>query len=189
MNSWSERSPSPGAWTSVLAIAGRQTRQNFRHVQTAIFMFVLPVAFGLLFGRLLHVAVASPPDRWVRVVMPGVSADMEGVARFLFYFGFLAMFVLTTALMNGAGILEERENRTLARLLVQGVPYGQVIAGHALGAALTSAIQTVVLLAIAYPMGGWPRSSVPATVAVALALALAAAGSAVGAAGVAGAGP
>ncbi|MDI3299704.1 MAG: ABC transporter permease, partial [Bacillota bacterium] len=127
-------------------------------------------------------------DRWVRVVMPGVSADAEGVGRFLFYFGFLAMFVLTTALMNAAAILEERENRTLARLLVQGVPYGQVIAGHALAVALTAALQTLILLAVAYPLGGWPPASVPATLAVSLALALAAAGLGVGAAGIAGTG-
>lgn len=108
---------------------------------------------------------------------PRPSADPGSFPLLRAIWGVYVMFVLATLLQSAAALHEERRLGTLQRMLVIGVPYGAVIAGHGLGLVLLGVLQGLVFFAVSGAAGVPWLAAGPAAVALpALAVVLAAAG-------------
>lgn len=60
--------------------------------------------------------------------------------------GIFAMFLMATGLQRSASVHGERSRGTLQRMLVLGVPYAVILAGHGLSLVLVGVVQAVIFL-------------------------------------------
>ncbi|PKQ19662.1 MAG: hypothetical protein CVT66_09100 [Actinobacteria bacterium HGW-Actinobacteria-6] len=82
--------------------------------------------------------------------------------------GFTVMFIMFVTFGGASGILEEREQGTLRRLLVTPNHKSQLVVGKILGIVITAVIQASILVGIGAVFFGVPWGSDPLAVAVLL---------------------
>ncbi|HEX6988040.1 MAG TPA: ABC transporter permease [Bacillota bacterium] len=82
-------------------------------------------------------AVVNEPPR------PSAGEDFE---RLRVTWGIFAMFIIGTGLQGAASFHGERSGGTLQRMLVLGVPYGVILAGHGLSLVLVGLVQAAIFL-------------------------------------------
>ena len=76
----------------------------------------------------------------------GDATHAEGFAQYSL--GFTVMFVLFIALGSAGGILEERENGTLQRLLVTPTTKRRILGGKIIGVLATASIEAAILIVL-----------------------------------------
>ncbi|HEY8394135.1 MAG TPA: ABC transporter permease [Thermaerobacter sp.] len=84
---------------------------------------------------------------------PRPAADPAKFPLLRTVWGVYVMFVLATLLQAGAALHEERRLGTLPRMLVLGVPYSAVIAGHGLALVLLGILQAAVFFLVSGAAG------------------------------------
>jgi len=108
---------------------------------------------------------------------PRPTADPDDFPLLRTVWGVYVMFVLATLLQTAANLHDERRLGTLPRMLVMGVPYGAVIAGHGLAMVLLGILQAIVFFAVSGAAGvPWLAAGPLAVALPALGVILAASG-------------
>lgn len=103
------------------------------------------------------------------VIASEVRGDAEIAAPSTQYStGFTVMFIMFVTFGGAAGILEEREQGTLRRLLVAPVSKTAIISGKILGIVITALLQSAILVGVGVALFGVPWGSDPVAVFVLL---------------------
>jgi ABC-2 type transport system permease protein len=134
----------PGIWTASLARSAVELRSFFRNRQSLVFSLALPVVLLVVLGSIFSGAVSGTDVSFKLVFMAGIIA--AGV-----------MSVAFSGLAINLAI--ERDNGTIRRLATTPMPRAAYFGGKVSRVVITSALETVILLAVAAALFHLPLPS------------------------------
>lgn len=103
----------------------------------------------------------KPPQQLTVFETPRGSIEDYSFAGVRSVFGVYLLFAFTALFARGGALHKEREDGTFQRLVAAGIPYGDIVAAHAISIFLVGIVQAVVvltatgLLGTLWLTGGW----------------------------------
>jgi ABC-2 type transport system permease protein len=123
-------------------LTGRSVRTFLRQPAYAAITIIQPVIWLLLFGQLFHNVIE----------IPGFSTRSGSYLEFITP-GVVAMTALFSSGWAGTGYIQDMERGVMDRLLASPVRRGAMMIGSLAYQALTTVVQTVIVLLIAFAAG------------------------------------
>ncbi len=124
----------------------RFVRAKSRVIGTLMFPLFFMVGFGLGFNNLVHIGNSS----YLEYLVPGV----------------IGMSLLFTAIASGTAVLWDRQFGFLKEILVTPNSRTAVVIGRVAGGATTAVLQSILVVAIAIPLGFTLSSNASLLIAV-----------------------
>jgi ABC-2 type transport system permease protein len=121
-------------------LLGRHVRATLRMPIWIVMMIVQPALWLFLFGELFRRVVEIPgfgSGSYIQFLAPGI----------------IVMNALFGSAWSGMGTIRDLNEGVMARLLATPVHRGAIIAARALHTALTTIVQSLIILAMAYALG------------------------------------
>lgn len=126
-----------GALVDAVVMFGRNLRRYQRQPQIAVFVFVQPVMFVLLFRYVFGGSIPTPGVEYVQYLMPGI----------------IVQSVTFSTVGTAIGIAEDLKAGIMDRFRSLPMARSAVLAGRVLADTLVSVVSLLVMLAVAYLVG------------------------------------
>lgn len=142
-----------GAAVDAVVMFGRNLRRYQRQPQIAVFVFVQPVMFVLLFRYVFGGSIPTPGVDYVQYLMPGI----------------IVQSVTFSTVGTAVGITEDLKAGIMDRFRSLPMARAAVLAGRVLADTLVSVVSLFVMLVVAY-LVGFRITTSPQEAAIALVL-------------------